>query len=496
MGKVVLFLPPYSGPVLGPPAGLLCLATPLLRAGHRVKIVDGALTPDYLPALERELAEATCLGVSLLTGPMIRHALKAAEWVKAFRPDLPVVFGGWHPSLLPDQTLAEPSVDAVVRHQGEITFLEIVERLVSGEDLAGVLGCSFKSKDSRIHNPDRPVAHVGTFPPPAYDLVDFDGYERAGGGRKLPYAASVGCPYACNYCTDTVFYQRKFNAHSAARVVEDVTGLVARHRLNEVALLDSNFLVDTKRAMEIARGFLASGVRFTWTFQASTDLLCRLTDEEVRILGRSGVGHIGFGVESGAPEVLRLMEKRHQNTADMTEAARKCSLAGIRATFNLIFGFPGETEREREKTACLMGEIGSRFRDVTFSPNMFTPYPGLPVWPELKKRGLREPDSMLGWSRFVLGHHPLPWLNGAEYRKVRRTIAFFILNNAIAKAGRSHNLPPARRSLLYALRRPLRWRLKHGFFGWPVELWLGKRASSPLSLLTGQVLNPSLEDPC
>ncbi len=77
-------------------------------------------------------------------------------------------------------------------------------------------------------------------------------------------------------------------------------------------MLDSNFLVDTRRAVEIARGFLASGLRFRWTFQASTDLLCRMSDEEVRLLGDSGVSHIGFGTESASAEVLEKMDKHHQ----------------------------------------------------------------------------------------------------------------------------------------------------------------------------------------
>ena len=85
-----------------------------------------------------------------------------------------------------------------------------------------------------------------------------------------------------------------------------------RHRLDEVALVDSNFLVDVHRAVAIARGFLDSGAKFSWTFQASTDLLCRMSDEEVELLGASGVSHIGFGTESASPEVLAWMNKRHQ----------------------------------------------------------------------------------------------------------------------------------------------------------------------------------------
>src|SRR6202012_1977875 len=133
-------------------------------------------------------------------------------------------------------------------------------------------GCWFK-RNGRIHqNSERPVSPLSKLPTPAYDLVDFDAYEASNGERTLPYATSIGCPYACNYCTDTVFYNRRFNALEAGRVVEELSGLVRRHRIEEVALVDSKFLVDVHRALVIARGILDAGVKFRGMFQASTEL--------------------------------------------------------------------------------------------------------------------------------------------------------------------------------------------------------------------------------
>ncbi len=92
MSKIVLFLPPYSGRPLGPPAGLLSLASPLLAAGHEVMIVDSAVSADYLNAVALAATDALCFGVSLLTGPMIGGAVAAAQLVKRRRPGMPVIF--------------------------------------------------------------------------------------------------------------------------------------------------------------------------------------------------------------------------------------------------------------------------------------------------------------------------------------------------------------------------------------------------------------------
>jgi len=492
--KILLLQPPYEGKPFGPPLGLLSLAASLRAADFEPLIVDAAIDPHYLQTIVRELPGSLAFGVSLLTGPMILDAIAASRLVRQLRPELPIIFGGWHPSLLPAQTLREDFVDIVVRHQGEKTLVEILQRLQAGQSLDLIPGCWFKHDGHIRSNPDRPASPLSALPSPAYDLVDFEAYASITGERKLPYTASIGCPYACNYCTDMVFYNRRFNPQDAAAVVTEVTDLVARHRLTEVALADSNFLVDTRWALAIARGFLGSGLRFKWTFQASTDLLCRLSDEEVCLLGASGVSHIGFGTESASPEVLRLMNKRHQEIGDMFETARKCRLAGIRTTFNLILGYPGEQEIHRKETLRVMGDIAARFDNVNFSPNIFTPYPGIPIWPELSERGLHQPESLDEWAAMGLGSMELPWLTGETGRNLQRSMSYFLLDNQINNTRRRAG-NAAMQIGLSLLRKPLQWRLRHHYFLWPLELWVSAARRWVVmrrSLLTGEALGQSL----
>ncbi len=492
--KVLLFLPPYAGKVLGPPLGLLSLAASLRQAGYTPVIIDGALDREYLKRIAENSADCLCLGISLLTGPMIRDAIEASKFFRTLRPDAPIIFGGWHPSLRSAETLREDFVDIVVRHQGEQTLVDILRRIESRQELDLVAGCWFK-RDGQIHmNPDRPSVPLSGLPGPAYDLADFDAYERSSGERKLPYATSIGCPYACNYCTDMVFYNRRFNAHAAAHAADEMADLVERYHLTDVALVDSNFLVDVHRSAAIAESIVRRGVRFRWSFQASTDLLCRLTDEQVELLAASGVSHIGFGTESASVEVLERMNKGHQRIEDIGEAARKCERAGIRVTLNLIFAYPGEEERDRRETLRVMGAIAERYSNVTFSPNVFTPYPGIPIWPELVSRGLREPMTLAEWADIDLGASNLPWLRGRPFARLRRGIEYFLLANELNKAGWRTHSSGARRAL-YLLRRPLHWRLRHYFFAVPWELWLSMARKWLIvrrSLLTGQPLSREL----
>ena len=496
-GKVVLFYPAYDGPPLSAPLCLLCLAASLRSGNFEVVVVDAAVDPDYKKHVLKETSSALCVGISVLTGPMIRGAVEVATAVKAVDPSVPVIFGGWHPSLLPDQTLEEPFVDAVVRGQGDLSLLEIAQALAEGKSLEGIRGVSWKDATQRQHNPDRRVEQLDSLPVPAFDLVDFDAYERACGLRKLAYATSVGCPYACNYCTDMVFYKRRFNALSADRVVDELTSLVPKYRIDEVALLDSNFPVDLRRALQIARGIYDSGVRFRWTFQASTDFLCRMSQDEVQLLADSGVSHMGFGTESTSEPVLKLMNKRHQRVNEMFETARKTSLAGIRVTFNLIFGYPGETETDRLITFRTMSDIAHQFSNVSFSPNIFTPYPGIPIWPQLRALGVPEPKSLREWMEMPLGANLLPWLQGAELARLHRMLDYFLLNSQIRRS--NHSCPLLRRAVRRIVEMPVRWRLNSSRYSFPWELWLTRSTEqlvSRRSLVTGQQLPKEPANAC
>jgi radical SAM superfamily enzyme YgiQ (UPF0313 family) len=496
--KVVLFYPPYDGPPLGAPLSLLCLASPLLQAGFRVKLVDNLIAPDFERTILRETEDALCLGISVLTGPHIGAAVRVSRAVKKLRPKLPIVFGGWHASLATQQTLREPFVDAIVRGQGELTLLELVQRLADGESLHGVRGLSFKDDEGRIvHEPERPVADINTLPAPAYHLADPGIYAAASGTRQLAYTSSVGCPYQCNYCTDQVFYKRRFNAYRVERVISDLADLVPRYDIEHVPLFDSNFLVDRKRAVAIAKGIVTSGIKFQWDFQTSTDFLALMSEDEVRLLAESGVHHIGFGTESASQEVLAMMNKRFQHVDQMVETARKTCLAGIHVVFNIILGYPGETEAHRQQTFRIMSDIAKEYSNVSFSPNIFTPYPGIPIWPQLKEMGVREPQSLEEWEILALGTNVLPWLRGEELRRLRRSLEYFLLNNQIRKV--TTKIPWARRSVRRLLGAPVRWRIGRSRYSFPWELWLShavEKVVTRRSLLTGQALAERTQEVC
>ena len=474
--KIVFFFPAFSSQEATAPLGILAVSTPLLRAGYEVRILDSTITPNFKRRVLEELEDALCLAVSLVTGPMIRETVQIAKAAKALYPSKPVILGGWHPSLLPGQTLVAEYVDVVVKGQGEDALLEIVEHIAAGESMKGIAGVGYKEDGRLVFNPPRELKPVSELPPKAYHLADFDAYQRVCGRRWAMYTSSLACPFNCAYCTNEGVYGRKWNALDPGQVVEETTDLVTRYGLSLLWIVDDNFLVDRERPVAIAEGLVRSGVKFEWSIQASTNLVERLTVEELKLLRRAGLTQVSQGADSGSPKVLHLMNKDFQKVETIYEAARKLSQAGIRPSFNMIFGFPGESDAERRESIRLIMDICRRYPGAEFWTNIFTPYPGSPVMERAFELGIHVPDSLEGWVDFFPRYTTLPWLNGSKHKRVQTMRDYLrVAFNRIPIGKRQ--VHPLNRAIHELISIPARWRLDHDLYGLPVELWLKNAAN-------------------
>lgn len=469
--KVVFFFPAFSSLEATAPLGILAVSTPLLRAGYQVRIVDSTITPDFRKRVLEELEDALCLAVSLVTGPMIRETVAIARAAKQLYPDKPVILGGWHPSLLPEQTLAAEFVDIVVRGQGEEAMLDVVERIRQGESLSGIAGVGYKEGGRLIFNEPRELRPLSEMPPKAYHLADFDAYQRVCGRRWAMYISSLACPYNCSFCTNAGVYSRQWNALEPEQVADETTDLARRYGLELLWVVDDNFLVDLKRAVAVAEGIARRDVRFDWSIQATTNLVARLSVDELKLLRRAGLSQICHGAESASPKVLKLMNKDFQELETVRTAAEKCTAAEIRPSFNIIFGFPGEGEAERRETVRFIMETCRRYPKAEFWTNIFTPYPGSPVMENVAEYGIEPPESFEGWADFFPRYTTLPWLKGRDHRRVqvmRDYLRLAFERVPIAKDRRPRLIRAAHKAIGYSAR----WRLDHDIYGTPVELWM------------------------
>ncbi len=472
--KIVFFFPSFASTDATAPLGILAVSTPLERAGYSITIVDSTITPNFKQRVLDEVRDALCLGISLVTGPMIKETVEIARAIKEWNPDFPVILGGWHPSLLPGQTLEAPYIDYVVRGQGEDAMLELVNHIYDGAAPDLISGIGFKRDGRIIFTQERPLRPLASMPPKAYHLADFDAYERACGRRWAMYTSSLACPFNCSYCTNGGVYGRKWNALEPAQFVEETVDLATRYNLEMLWIVDDNFLVDLDRARGIAEGLVRANANFTWSVQATTNLVARLSLEDMKLLRRAGLRQVCQGVDSGSTHVLKLMQKTFQNFESIYQSAARCIDAGIRPSFNIIFAFPGEGPKERRETIDFMLDVCRKFPGAEFWTNIFTPYPGAPIFARTTELGIETPTTLEGWADFFPRYTRLPWLKGRDHARLQTTreylrIAFDRMNISSDRRSRVTRLAQK------AISRPARWRLDHDVYGLPVEIWLNNK---------------------
>ncbi|HXB54039.1 MAG TPA: cobalamin-dependent protein [Vicinamibacteria bacterium] len=448
MKPIVLYHPGGDHPTL--PLGLVHLGS--LFRDRRVTIVDGRveLAPEaQVVALCRE---AVCLGVTVRTGAPIQDALRICHAARAASPGLPVIWGGWHPSLLPGQCLSSAAVDACVVGQGEGAFAAAVHVLEERGSLHEVSGLVWRSGDGDVvRNPPGFFADVNGLPRANFGLLDLERYFQARGSRRLDY---------CTSQTDAFPGAGREPAWSglcAERVVEEVRDLARGHKLSEVCFRDEDFFHDARRLEAIAQSLLEGKGRVSWSGAGRIDSLRRLSDDQLGLLKASGCRRVGVGVEAGRPGTA---EKGRGEVLELAERLRGAGL-GMRVSF--LAGNPGEPrERLREvyRTAKAIREIDGSFETPLY---LYAPYPGPPEpGPEASPAA----STLEEWSQIDLDSAPGP----PKLLSKRVSRYNFYLDQAYRPPGRRWG-----KRLVHALARA---RVRLGFFGLDLErravLWVAE----------------------
>ncbi len=469
--KVVLFYPRYPAPEVAPPLALLAVAAPLLNEGYEVKIIDANVDENFQQLVLKEVEDAIFLGISIVTGPMVIDSLNVGRKVKEIYPRIPIVLGGWHPSLFPE-TINEDFVDIVVKGQGEATVMELVKALETGSSIEHIKGISFKRNGLAIHNPRREYIDVNLMPPKPYEITDPERYFAKSGMRWILYYTSCGCPYHCTYCCNHAIYGGKWNGLKPERVVEEVSNLVKRYHIDCIGFNDDNFFASEKRIQDLTSGFVKNGTRFKWYAQGRGDRISRFKDETLKLMIESGCYQIFFGAESGSEKVLALMNKKEKNE-DILISAERCKKWGITSTFFFIFGYPGETEEDISASLDLIEQIRVRNPQAVICTSIFTPYPGSPVWEHAVKHGIETPKTFHGWAKFNPRFMVVPWLSPVEMEKLTRIKRYIEIgySSSLEKELNKKKDILSIRNLFVLLAQQ---RIKRRFYNFPFELWIRK----------------------
>lgn len=384
------------------PLSVLCPATPLDRQGYTVKIVDQFADPNWQQAFDAALAQRPiCLGVTSMTGPQILRAVEASRVAKAHYPDLPVVWGGIHASLQPEQTLQNPNIDVVVVGEGEATFEHLVRALEAGAPLSEVPGIWYK-ENGKIHaNPSRGFIKLDREPPLSYHLVDVDRYRRRLFGiEHLTFNSSRGCTFRCSFCWDPVMHQRKWRAMQPETVLEHLRRIIRDYGVRGFLFTDDHFFIDMKRARGIIEGIVRANLDITISkLQVRADTICRMDRDFLDLMVRARVKRFTIGIESGSQRVLDLIQK-DMTVEEALEANRKLAPYPIVPLYLFMMGMPTETPDELRQSIALADRLIADNPKAVKTFNIYTPYPGTELYNVALQQGLKVPERLEEWAVF------------------------------------------------------------------------------------------------
>jgi anaerobic magnesium-protoporphyrin IX monomethyl ester cyclase len=465
--KVVLYNP--RAVFFTMPLALLAIGSELDPDLYEVVIIDGRLDPDAETKVLSHLEGAVCLGVTVLTGAPISDALRMSRAAKQARPELPIVWGGWHPSLFARECLAEPSVDVTVQGQGEETFVEIVHRIADGRSLEGCAGCTVRLADGTIcQNPPRPLRPLDMFRAHDYRLIPVERYYELKGKRQLDYISSQGCNFRCAFCSDPFVYGRKWVGQDPSVMVLRLTELWQRYRFDDVNFQDETFFTRRDRVRTMAEQIIESEMKTTWAGTMRADQGVRLPDDVWALCKESGLRRLLVGVESGSDEMLKRIRKDIR-IEQVYDTVRKMREHGIAGNFPFIVGFPDESDDSIRATLACAKRLRAMSPDFETPIFYFKPYPGSEIVTEAVQRGLRLPDTLEEWSEFdFVDGLPGPWVSREKFKLIERFK--FFLDLAWKRSSRGERL----------LQPLARYRCSHDDYRWPLEMLLTQwRRSEP-----------------
>lgn len=326
-----------------------------------------------LRAFKPDLVGITVMTVNAASAGAVSRLIK--EW----NGELPIVWGGVHPTYEYSWCLSCDSVDFVIRGEGEISFLSLANLLESGgKDKTTVPGLVYRQGNTlKVNEPASLITDLDTVFPPKREADLFpERYNPTAWGSIM---ASRGCPWKCAFCSSPSFWNRRLRYRDPIKVVDEIESLVNSGLTRHFTFWDDSFTANAKMTNELCDSILSRGLKITWKTATRIDLL---DDELLGKMKKAGCIQLQIGIETGSPRMAQQLTKDIDPWKSI-EAIKRIKKHGIGAGAFFMAGFPDEKEKDIDDTFNLMKELQAD--EIVI--NVFDPMPGSVIFEEMQQAG-------------------------------------------------------------------------------------------------------------
>ena len=425
MAKVLLIYPPWYT-LLGMqcrevPLSMAYLAAVLKRAGHEALIYNADVSEvaqvrkmdikldafkQYQASLYdvggrfwQEVGKAMnahhpdIVGIHMKTASF-QSGVNLATLVKKASPKVPVIVGGPHPSMVPEDVLKHEVFDYAVLHEGEISMVNLVNALAAGRAPTDVKGIAYrdgsgkvvrspgqeaiKDLDAELPFPDREaVLDKNLYVPESYGLC----------------FTSRGCPFECIYCDSPKFWGRKVRYRSPDNVIAEMVEVHGKFHTAYFKFYDDTWTLNQKRGIELCEAMIKAGLPAKGvTWQCTTRADC-LGDDLAKAMKAAGCAMVNIGLETASDRMLKVI-KKGETREEIEAGVKLLQKHGVPVNLYVMMGLPTETEAEVEETMKFARDL----KPNSLIPSIATPYPGTELYEVAKKDGFIQSD--LDWAEF------------------------------------------------------------------------------------------------
>jgi radical SAM superfamily enzyme YgiQ (UPF0313 family) len=417
-----------------PPLGMLYIAGILIREGIEVSILDQAIKNVTIDQSIRWVKKENpdIVGFSIC-GSSAREAFKVASTVKTEMPDVTVVLGNYHATFNAERILRKyPSIDVIVRGEGEYACRDLVTCLKKKDPLKEVEGITFRNKGEIVSTPDRPlIKSIDELPFPDRSLMNAEYTSlihgvRAATKKFTTVVSSRGCPFKCAFCGCRKFARGVWRPRSVENIVKELE-YIKSEGYEQFLFVDDNFTLNTKRVVKLCQRMRKDKLNMEWFCDSRVD---HVSYDMFREMVKAGCKILYFGIESANQRILDYYKKgiKPEQSRSAVNKARKAGVDVIVGSF--IVGAPDETRKEIQTTLKFAHELDIDVPQL----NVLGAFTGTDLWKEVVSKGWVNEETMWETGAYVANISP----HAVPFQEIRLMVyeyfkAFYLRPEFLAK---------------------------------------------------------------